>query len=100
MIVMGDLVVIERGSRGYGAYVPDLPGAGVAGRRLPEVRRPRRRAAGLHVHGLREDGLPVPLPRTRLEWFGVPDASRAGRRGTAAKLLDDERGQTLPGALG
>lgn len=78
MILMGYLVVIERGAQGYGAYVPDLPGVGVAGRTLLEVRRLIRRAVELHVNGLREDGLPVPRPRARSEWIAVSDTSRGG----------------------
>jgi predicted RNase H-like HicB family nuclease len=78
MIPMDYLVVIERGTRGYGAYVPDLPGVGVAGRTLPEVRRLIRRAVELHMIGLREDRLPVPRPRSRSEWIDIPDSARAG----------------------
>jgi len=77
MIPMDYLVVIERGTQGYGAYVPDLPGVGVAGRTLPEVRRLVRRAVELHVNGLREDKLPVPRPRARSEWIDVSRKSRA-----------------------
>jgi predicted RNase H-like HicB family nuclease len=72
MISMDYLVVIERAMRGYGAYVPDLPGVGAAGRTLPEVRRLIRRAIELHVTGLREDKLSLPRPRARSEWVGVP----------------------------
>ena len=76
MIPMDYLVVIERGTQGYGAYVPDLPGVGVAGRTLPEVRRLIRRAVELHLTGLREDKLPVPRPRARSEWIGIPNSPR------------------------
>ena len=76
MIPMDYLVVIEKATQGYGAYVPDLPGVGVAGRTLPEVRRLIRRAVELHVSGLREDKLPIPLPRARSEWVDVPRKAR------------------------
>lgn len=86
MIPMDYLVVIERGTQGYGAYVPDLPGVGVAGRTLAEVRRLIRRAVELHVNGLREDKLPVPRPRARSEWVDIPGPSPAGAgQGRAAK---------------
>lgn len=75
MIPMDYLVVIEKATQGYGAYVPDLPGVGVAGRTLPEVRRLIRHAVELHVSGLREDKLPVPLLRARSEWVDVPPQS-------------------------
>jgi predicted RNase H-like HicB family nuclease len=92
MIFMRYPAVIEPGARGHGACVPDLPGVGEDGRTLPEVRRLVRRAVELHVHGLREDGLSVPRPRTRSEWIDIPEASRAGKPGAAARLLDEERG--------
>ena len=78
MIPMDYLIVIERATQRYAAYVSDLPGVGVAGRTLPEVRRLIRRAVELHVTGLREDKLPVPRPRARSEWIDVPRRSRLG----------------------
>jgi len=78
MIPMDYLVVIEKATQGYGAYVPDLSGVGVAGRTLPEVRRLIRCAVELHVAGLREDKLPVPRPRARPEWIDIAGRSRHG----------------------
>lgn len=54
------LVVIEKGPSSFGAYVPDLPGLGVVGRSIAEVKKLVKTAIELHVAGLREDGLPIP----------------------------------------
>jgi len=92
MIPMDYLVVIEKATQGYGAYVPDLPGVGVAGRTLPEVRRLIRRAVELHVSGLREDKLPVPLPRARSEWVDVSRKARHTTRSPRTTVDMDSNG--------
>jgi predicted RNase H-like HicB family nuclease len=56
------LVVIERGPRSYGAYVPDLPGCVAVGKTAAEVRRLIREAIELHVADLKERGGPIPRP--------------------------------------
>jgi len=57
-------VVIEKGERNYSAYVPDLPGCVATAETLEEVRQEIRAAIDFHIEGLREDGIPVPEPRT------------------------------------
>ena len=56
------LVVIEKGNSSYGAYAPDLPGCIAAAASEAEVRQLIKEAIEFHIAGLREDGLPVPLP--------------------------------------
>ena len=65
-------MVIERGPASVGAYVPDLPGVGVVGRSVAEVKRLVEGAIQLHIAGLREDGLPVPQPAARSHKVSVP----------------------------
>ena len=57
-------VVIERASNNYAAYVPDLPGCISTGATREETERNIRDAIELHLDGMREDGLPIPEPRT------------------------------------
>ena len=61
-------VIIEHGSGGVSAYVPDLPGCIAAGRTVEEVRSLIQGAIKLHVAGLREDGEPVPPPSSEVEY--------------------------------
>jgi len=56
------LVILERGSSGYGAYVPDLPGCVAVGQSAEEAATLIREAIEFHIDGLREDGLPIPEP--------------------------------------
>lgn len=60
----GYAVVIERSETGYAAYVPELPGLGVAGDTVEEVEQLVREAVALHVESLRAHGDPVPAPTT------------------------------------
>ncbi len=58
----GYAVIIEGGTDGYSAYVPDLPGCVAAGDSLPEVEQLITEAIELHVDRLTADGEPVPAP--------------------------------------
>ena len=67
----GYAVVIERAARNYSAYVPDLPGCVATGDTIAEVRREIREAIQFHLDGLREDGLPIPEPTSRVGYVDV-----------------------------
>jgi predicted RNase H-like HicB family nuclease len=64
---MNYTVVIEQGTSSYGASVPDLPGCIAVGETREETIALIREAIELHVEGLREDGLPVPIPHFSAE---------------------------------
>lgn len=57
-------VVIERAANNFAAYVPDLPGCVATGRTLGEVERNIRDAIAMHIEGLRDDNVPIPIPQT------------------------------------
>jgi predicted RNase H-like HicB family nuclease len=65
------LVVIEKGSSSYGAYVPDLPGCIAVGETRDEVTRLIHEAMEFHIEGLIEDGQSVPLPASQAELVEV-----------------------------
>jgi len=48
----------------YGVSFPDFPGCITAGRTLDEARAMATEALALHIHGMAEDGLPLPEPVT------------------------------------
>ena len=56
------LVIFEKSSSGYGAYVPDLPGCVAVGSTRAIVEELIREAIVFHVEGLELEGLPVPEP--------------------------------------
>jgi predicted RNase H-like HicB family nuclease len=61
-------VLFEKTNTGYSAYVPDLPGCIAAGDTLEETAQLMREAIGFHLDGMREDGDPIPEPRTIAEY--------------------------------
>lgn len=56
-------IVIEKSSRNYAAYVPDLPGCVATGASREEVVREISDAIHFHLESLREHHEPVPEPR-------------------------------------
>ena len=64
-------VVIEKTPNNYSAYVPDLPGCVATGRTRDEVARQIHAAIAFHLDGMREDGLPIPEPKTSTELVEV-----------------------------
>ena len=55
-------VILEKGTTGWGAYVPDLPGCIATGRTRALTEKRIREAIPLHIALLRECGDPVPEP--------------------------------------
>ena len=64
-------VVIEKGSKGFGAYVPDLPGCIAAAKTRDEVVKLIQDAMEFHIEGLKQDGEPVPKPASSVEFVEV-----------------------------
>jgi predicted RNase H-like HicB family nuclease len=58
------LIVIEPTGTGFSAYAPDLPGCVSTGQTRQEVEENIKEAIAFHLDGLREEGLPVPQPRS------------------------------------
>ena len=68
------LVVIERGSKSWGAHVPDLPGCIAVGKTRAEVVKRVAEAIEFHLEGLREAGEPIPAPRSEARVVNVEAA--------------------------
>lgn len=64
-------IVIEKAESNYSAYVPDLPGCVATGATVQEVESQIREAIEFHLEGLREDGIPIPQPASRVEYVDV-----------------------------
>jgi len=65
------LVIYEKSGTGWSAYVPDLPGLGVAGTTLDEVKQLMREAIDFHLEGMREHGDPIPEPSAVTKYVSV-----------------------------
>ncbi len=65
-------IVIEKAPSNYAAYVPDLPGSIATGSTVAETESLIREAIEFHLEGLKEDGLPIPLPSSQVEYIDIP----------------------------
>ena len=64
-------IVIERGETSYGAYVPDLPGCVAVGETREEAVKLIHEAIEAHLELLREEGEPLPEPRSTADYAEV-----------------------------
>ena len=64
-------IVIEKAEGNYSAYVPDLPGCIATGATIEEAEAQIREAIEFHIEGMREDGLPIPQPTSRVEYVDI-----------------------------
>ena len=64
-------IVIEKAEGNYSAYVPDLPGCIATGNTVTEVESEIREAISFHLEGMREDGTPVPVPSSQVEYVDI-----------------------------
>ncbi len=64
-------IVIERCEHNWSAWVPDLPGCVATGDTLEQVEGAIRSAIGFHLDGMREDGVPIPAPTSRVDYVEV-----------------------------
>jgi predicted RNase H-like HicB family nuclease len=62
-------VVIEKAEGNYSAYVPDLPGCVATGATIEETEIEIRDVIAFHLDGMREDGIPIPEPTSRVEYI-------------------------------
>jgi predicted RNase H-like HicB family nuclease len=61
------LVIINKDADSdWGASVPDLPGCVATGKTIDSALRRIEKAIGIHLRGIRADGLAVPVPRHRV----------------------------------
>jgi predicted RNase H-like HicB family nuclease len=64
-------IVIEQAENNYSAYVLDLPGCVATGDSMAETEQAIREAIEFHIEGLREDGVPIPQPTSRVDYVEV-----------------------------
>ncbi|MCS6804844.1 MAG: type II toxin-antitoxin system HicB family antitoxin [Acidobacteriota bacterium] len=69
--LVGTKVIVEKGEKSYGAYVPDLPGCVAVAETKEEVLKLIREAIELHVESMKEEGLSIPQPRTISQYVEV-----------------------------
>lgn len=65
-------IVLEKEADGrFSVYAPDLPGCVSWGNTRDEAREHIREAIELWIESAREDGLPIPLPGSSVEYVSI-----------------------------
>ena len=65
------LIVIEKASKNYSAYCPDLPGCVATGKTQKEAKKNMYKAIEIHLNGLAEDNLVIPESHAVAEYVAV-----------------------------
>lgn len=64
-------IVIEKASRNYSAFAPDLPGCIATGKTVAQTLENMSQAIEMHVAGLVEDGLAIPDPSSVVDYVDI-----------------------------
>jgi predicted RNase H-like HicB family nuclease len=64
-------IVIEKAENNFSGYVPDLPGCVATGATVEETESVLREAIEFHIAGLREDGMQIPQPSSRVDYIDI-----------------------------
>ena len=64
-------IVIEKAENNFSAYLPDLPGCVATGATVEEAESQIREAIEFHLDGMREDGIAIPQPASRVEYVEI-----------------------------
>ncbi len=64
-------IVIEKGPKSFGAYIPDLPGCVAVAKSLREVKKLISEALSLHLDDLRKSKQRIPRPSTICDYLEV-----------------------------
>ena len=64
-------VVIEKATKNYSAYLPDVPGCVSTGKTVAQTLANLREALEFHFEGMIEDGDPIPDPQTLCDYVDV-----------------------------
>ena len=65
------LVVVEKAKNNFAAYLPDVPGCVATGKTRAETLERMRKAFGMHIAGLKADGMPVPEAVSSGDYVGI-----------------------------
>lgn len=74
------LVIVEKTDTGYSAFLPDFPGCITVATTKGEIESNIKEAIALHLEGLQEDGIDIPMPNTQAFTTSISkSASSLGR---------------------
>jgi predicted RNase H-like HicB family nuclease len=65
------LIVIEKANGNYSAYCPDIPGCIATGKTSEEVKQRMAEAIKMHLEGMREDNIPIPVIKSQADYVSL-----------------------------
>ena len=65
------LIVVEKATGNYSAYCPDLPGCIATGKTIDEVKQRMAEAIKIHLEGMREDNIPIPVVKSQADYISL-----------------------------
>lgn len=65
------LNIIEQATGNYSAYCSDLPGCIATGKTTEEVKQRMAEAIKMHLEGMREDNIPIPVMKSQAEYISL-----------------------------
>ena len=65
------LIVIEQAIGNYSAYCPDLPECIATGKTIDEVKQRMAEAIKIHLEGMREDNIPIPVIKSKADYISL-----------------------------
>lgn len=66
------LIIIEKTSTGFSAYVPDLPGCIATAKTKEKTEKNIYEAIQFHLEGMKESNIPIPINKTEAANVYVP----------------------------
>ena len=64
-------VIIEKATKNYSAYSPDLPGCVASGATIKETLSRMRTASKFHLEGLKREGSEIREPSTKIKYLEI-----------------------------
>ncbi len=64
-------IVIEKSTKNYSAYSPDLPGCVATGATVKQTLSRMKAALKLHLEVLKKDGAEIAKPSTKVEYIEI-----------------------------
>ena len=83
------LIIIEKTSTGYSAYIPDLPGCVATGNTKDDVENNIYEAIIFHLEGLEAEGIQIPEAKSESEIMVIQYSRQTGSGVFTKRKIDE-----------
>ena len=64
-------IILEKTKTGYSVFSPDVDGCAATGKTEEEAINLYKEALEFHLEGLKEDGIPIPKSKTKVDYIAI-----------------------------